>query len=383
LRKCLRELCGTGGPPVSFRLKHGRAARATLELKGPVVSRRPSGIVSTVVGSRVLYDVEKMDRIPDVPIVSVLMPVAQARQYLPRAMESVLTQTFFGIELILIDDAGRSAELARQLPPRDPRARIIASRGKGIADALNTGVETARGQFICRIDCDDLVPPDRIAKQVRWLGEHPDFAAVCGSMSTMTHDGQLVSNVNSAHQQAEITGELRSGITRSSLCTFLMRSDAARQTGEFRRYFVTAEDIDFQLRFGERNRVWFEPLLTYFYRLHDTSITHSQPNTARVFFHETARLFQKQRMETGQDDLERGTPPAPPADASKPYDSALAVQNLLVGASWEQHRHGNKLAAVRLGWQACLRRPASLSAWKNFAALVVKRTGAAPSAGPS
>jgi GT2 family glycosyltransferase len=312
----------------------------------------------------------------DDPVVTVLMPVASARQFLASAMESVLTQTFTSLELILIDDAGQLEDLRKRLPPRDPRARAIASTGRGIADALNTGIEAARGSFICRVDCDDLIPPDRIARQVRWLDGQPDFAAVCGRMSTMTHDNQLVADVNANHQRGEITDELSNGITRCSLCTFLMRIDPVRQLGGFRRFFITAEDIDFQLRFGERHRAWFEPLTTYWYRLHDSSITHTQANAARVFFHETARQFQRQRIERGQDDLERGAPPTPPAnDASRPFDSAQAVQRILSGAAWEKHREGRKREAVRLGWRTCMSRPASTWAWWDLAALAIKRAG--------
>ena len=310
------------------------------------------------------------------PQVSVLMPVAAARDYLASAIESVLTQTCTNLELILIEDSGQLDDLIARLPKNDQRARAIACQGKGIADALNTGIGAARGQFICRVDCDDLIPPDRFARQLAWLSDHPDFAAVCGSMSTMTHDGRFVSDVNSAHIAGEITDELRNGTTRASLCTFLMRADAVVKTGPFRRYFITAEDIDFQYRFAELFRVWYEASLTYWYRLHDSSITHSQANVARLFFHQTAREFQIQRQKTGQDDLMRGTPPAPPAETSPPYNSASAVQNLLVGASWEKHRNGRKLAAMRLGWRACLSRPGSLHAWRNLAVLAFKRSGA-------
>lgn len=309
------------------------------------------------------------------PQVSVLMPVAAARDYLASAIESVLTQTWPSLELILIDDSGQLDDLNSRLPKNDQRARAIACKGKGIADALNTGIGAARGQFICRVDCDDLIPPDRFARQISWLVEHPDFAAVCGSMSTMTHAGRFVSDVNIAHARGEITEELRSGTTRASLCTFLMRAEAVTKTGPFRKYFVTAEDIDFQFRFAELFRVWYESMLTYWYRLHDDSITHSQANVARIFFHKTAREFQSQRLKTGQDDLMRGTPPAPPVETSPPFNSASAVQNLLVGASWEKHRKGRKLAAMRLGWRACLSRPGSLHAWRNLAVLALKRAG--------
>jgi glycosyltransferase involved in cell wall biosynthesis len=312
----------------------------------------------------------------DAPIVSILMPVAKVRQYLPIAMESALTQTFTALELILIDDDGRAEELGALVPPHDPRVHAIASKGKGISDALNTGIEAAAGRFVCRVDCDDLIPPDRIARQVRFLEQHPDYSAVCGAMSTMTSAGQPVADVNARHSAAEITTELRNGITRCSLCTYLLRTDSVRQTGGFRPWFVTAEDIDFALRFGERFRVYYEAMPTYWYRLHDASITHSQASDARAFFEESARQFQSQRLKTGHDDLELGHPPQPPAGNIKPRGSAQAVQELLVGQSWAKHRSGQKAEALRLGWRACLAKPTTLWSWRSLAALAIKPPGA-------
>jgi len=308
------------------------------------------------------------------PQVSVLMPVAKVREYLDPAAQSVLGQSFPDLELILIDDDCRTDEL--RASQRDPRVVVISNSGKGISDALNTGIAAARGKYICRVDSDDLIPADRIARQYRWLIEHPDFAAICGAMSTMARDGSPVADVNARSATGEITNELRNGISRCSLCTYLLRTDAVRQIGGFRRYFITAEDIDFSFRFGERFRVWYESMPTYWYRLHDNSITHSQRNNTRAFYEQTARDMQSQRRNGGTDAIDAGRPPAPPADGSRPRGSAEAVQHLLTGAAWQKHRAGKKLDALLLGWRACMARPFTFWPWRSLAALALKRAGA-------
>src|SRR4051812_40741387 len=78
------------------------------------------------------------------PQVSVLMPVAKVRQYLDLAAQSVLCQSFPDLELILIDDDGRADEL--RAAQRDPRVVVLTSSGKGISDALNSGIAAARGK---------------------------------------------------------------------------------------------------------------------------------------------------------------------------------------------------------------------------------------------
>ena len=169
-----------------------------------------------------------------------------------------------------------------------------------------------RGQVIARCDADDLYPPDRLTWQMAWLAQHPEFAAVCGSFATIDRRGRVVASLPCGDAAEEITPELRSGRTRTHLCTYAIRADALRQVGGCRTWFVTAEDIDLQLRLAEAGRIWFEPRPCYSYRLHDASITHQQANPTRTFYGNAARQFQEKRLSSGQDDLQRGCPPAPP-----------------------------------------------------------------------
>lgn len=310
----------------------------------------------------------------DGPAVSILLPVANVRDYLPDAARSVLNQSFADLELILIDDAGRAEELARESAAwNDARVRVLACDGKGIADALNTGLAAATGTIWCRCDADDLFPPDRLSNQVAFLHQHPEFGAVCGSMWAMSPAGAFLADMNGNYRTEEITDELRRGVARSSLCTWAVRMELMRGIGGFRRYFITAEDIDAQFRLAERSRVFYEARLAYHYRLHDTSTTHTQPNARRIFFDKIAREFQSQRLSGRRDDLERGCAASVPSEDSPAHDASSNTQLLLIGASWEKHRHGQKAEALRLGWQACRLRPANFAAWRSLGALMWKR----------
>src|SRR5688572_12974877 len=150
---------------------------------------------------------------------------------------------------------------------------------------------------------------------------------------------------------AEVTDELRSGVGRSHLCSYAMRTDVVRRIGGCRTYFTMSEDADLQYRLAEAGRVWYEPRVSYLYRLHDASITHSRRETERQFFQRVALEFQQQRRATGQDDLERGNPPPLPTAgaAAEPTRSAYHIQALLLGDAWSQHRAGRKSRAVWTG----------------------------------
>ncbi|MDH5639433.1 MAG: glycosyltransferase, partial [Nitrospinota bacterium] len=79
--------------------------------------------------------------------------------------ESVLAQTYTNFELLVVDD-GLSPETLAVPILADPRARVVKNRGAGLVDALNTGVDCAKGELVARMDADDICHPERFERQV-------------------------------------------------------------------------------------------------------------------------------------------------------------------------------------------------------------------------
>ena len=108
------------------------------------------------------------------PLVSVIMPVMNAARTLPAALRSILWQTHTDWELILIDDGSTDATLALARACVDPRVRVVdGGANLGLAARLNQAIELARGQFIARMDADDIAYPERLAAQVKFMLDHP------------------------------------------------------------------------------------------------------------------------------------------------------------------------------------------------------------------
>jgi glycosyltransferase involved in cell wall biosynthesis len=101
------------------------------------------------------------------PVISVLLPVRQWRESTGAAVQSILTQTHTSLEILLIghDDVN---QLAARLPA-DPRILPVVRQRPGIVGALNTGLAVARGQYIARMDDDDIAYPARLARQLAYL----------------------------------------------------------------------------------------------------------------------------------------------------------------------------------------------------------------------
>ena len=116
------------------------------------------------------------------PLVSVLMPVYNSEKYLMESITSILNQTFCDFEFIIINDGStdNSGEILKKYEHADARIRIIEQPNKGIAEALNRGLQLARGKYIARMDSDDICLPNRFTRQVDFMERHPRVAA-CGT----------------------------------------------------------------------------------------------------------------------------------------------------------------------------------------------------------
>lgn len=308
------------------------------------------------------------------PAASIVMPLRNAEAFVGAALTSILAERAADIEVVVVDDGSTDGSCERVLALADPRVRLVGGPGRGIAACLNAGLEKVSGRYLLRCDADDLYPPGRIARQVAWLDQHPRYVALCGSFATIDRRGQLVADLKAGCglTAADIGGELRQGHTRTHLCTFAMRAEAVRATGGFREYFESAEDLDFQFRLAEVGDILYRPGGEYFYRLHGESITHRQGSGRRHFYEETARLFCRQRLAGGRDELERGYfPKPPPADGSG--DVGEHIQGMLLGRAWRLHAEGQKGEAAAIGWRALAARPGCWGAWKSYAALLLRR----------
>jgi glycosyltransferase involved in cell wall biosynthesis len=314
-------------------------------------------------------------------LVSVVMPMRNAERFVAESLRSLLVQRgqgeTFELEVIVVDDGSidRSAEVVRG--SNHARVRIVPGPQRGISAAFNAGLAAARGPILARCDADDLYPPDRLEWQVRWLVDYPEFGAVCGHYTLIDDAGRAVHDMYGEYPAAEVTDELKAGRSRSHMCAYAFRTDMLRAIGGCREWFVTSEDADLQFRVAEATRVHFEPRLSYQYRLHESSITHQQASPKRQFYEAMAKRFQQQRLSGGQDDLQRGEPPAVPVtfdtDEARSRPAREQIQQMLISRSWKEHASGQKGRAIATGMRACLQGPTNLGAWKSLAALMVRR----------
>lgn len=115
------------------------------------------------------------------PKISVIMPVFNGEKYLSEAMDSILNQTFTDFEFIIINDASKDSTEEIIKSYTDERIVYIKNeQNLGVARTLNRGLELAKGEYIARMDADDIALPERFKKQVNYMDEHEE-CVLCGS----------------------------------------------------------------------------------------------------------------------------------------------------------------------------------------------------------
>jgi len=252
------------------------------------------------------------------------MPVYNAGRFLAPAVESVLAQTFPDFELIAIDDGSgdASAEVLAQFAARDGRIRVFGQENRGIVATLNRALELARAPLVARMDADDLSRPDRFAKQVAYLSEHPDVAVVSGAMDCIDESGTYIRTAVFPTLPTEVASEL---LHRSCVChpAAMARTEVLRTAGGYRGIAQHAEDYDLWLRVAEIGQIANLADVLLSYRQHPQTIS-----ARRVAAQELAALAVR-----GAARLRRSGKPDPLAatDLRLPLDYG-ATQRMLTDA---------------------------------------------------
>ena len=137
-------------------------------------------------------------KIPMTPEITVLMPVFNGEKFIRESIASILNQTFPDFEFLIINDGSTDHSLAiiEEYARCDARIRIISRENKGLAATLNEGIDLARGDYIARMDCDDISYPRRLERQLQYMRAHPD-CVLCGSLAYgMAENGEKLGIVS-------------------------------------------------------------------------------------------------------------------------------------------------------------------------------------------
>ena len=204
------------------------------------------------------------------PKVSVIMPSYNSAQYITEAIESILNQTFTDFEFIIINDGSTddTAKIIKEYANKDHRIKFINhKKNKGFIGCLNECLDIASGEYIAKMDSDDISLPQRLEKQVKYLDEHPSVGMVgCGYRAFDHADFEYINPAYVGYIDL-IKGCATTVVLfrKSIIDVFNLR---------FNPDFYCAEDYDFYSRFIRYADIHNLQEVLYLYRWHgeNTSI---------------------------------------------------------------------------------------------------------------
>jgi glycosyltransferase involved in cell wall biosynthesis len=240
-----------------------------------------------------------------VPLVSVVINAYNVEAYLPECLDSVLAQTLGDFEAIVVDDGSTDAtgRIAEDYARRDARIRVLHNeRNIGIPATINRALAASRGEFIAKLDADDVSLPQRLEKQTAYLRANPAVVMVGSWWAWIDADGRELgtqrprpSNRRLAEQMMKRCALVHTGV--------MVRGDLLRRIG-YREFFRSSEDYDLFLRLSEHGEIAILPevLVKQRLRYHGVTVRRFREEAQLARY---ARLFARQRRRRGFDDYDR------------------------------------------------------------------------------
>ena len=216
-----------------------------------------------------------MDNAAASPRVSAVIPAYNASRWIRQAILSLTTQTFSSLEIVAVDDGSTDGtrDILSDLAAADPRIRYALRPHEGISRTMNFALRMAKGEYVARLDADDIALPDRVARQVAFLDANPSVAVVGGYMIAIDANDRKHGMIR--YPVADLKSSVVTSATLGHPAT-MFRRQFVLDLGGYRPAFDTAEDFDLWLRISEKAELANLARPVTYYRYHDDQVTSTQ-----------------------------------------------------------------------------------------------------------
>lgn len=273
-------------------------------------------------------------------LVTVIMPVYnEKKQWIVESVNSIIKQTYANIEFIIICDStdNQLKSFLQEISKKGDNIKIIFNpRNLGLVNSLNRGINLATGEFIARMDADDVSLPERIETEVKCINaEKVDL--VFSEVNVINESGKLVSSIDKKNNLNEIQlNELFRYGNVSKHPTWLGRSELFKEL-MYRNVSYT-EDMDFLLRGLQEGKNFFkiaQPLLNY--RVRDNSISRTNDLKQFLISRKLRKLFKNNELLIGFNSGDLSSV----SELKKKEKAKFSEGNKLLGQSFEMIKNRN------------------------------------------
>ena len=206
------------------------------------------------------------------PKVSVILPIYNGAAYLAEAINSLLHQTFTDFEIWAVDDGSRDESPALLASFADKRLHIHHQANAGQTAALNQGLSLATGEYIARLDQDDVAEPERLARQVEYLDQHPNVGLLGSDVVFIDPEGKPLGRMGgySADRELRYRLVISNPFAHSAV---MFRRMLIEQVGPYiyNPRYPQFQDYDLWIRMATRSQIASLPIPLTRIRVHRQS----------------------------------------------------------------------------------------------------------------
>jgi len=205
--------------------------------------------------------------------ISVVMSVYNGEKFLRDAIASILRQTFNNFEFVIVNDGSTDTSLNIINSFLDKRIKVIDQSNLGLTKSLNIAIQAATGDFIARMDADDLSHPERLSYQYAYMTEHPEV----GLLGTLNYGIDETGVELGFSVFPTEFADIRQSLLFEGNClthgTFMIRRQVLELVGGYSEEYPYSQDYELALRIAEKHEIQNLNRFLYYLRISKSSIT--------------------------------------------------------------------------------------------------------------
>ena len=228
------------------------------------------------------------------PLVSVIMPVYNCVKYIDEAVESIVNQIYNNIEIFIIDDCSTDGtrEIIESWAKLDARIKpIYKPLNTGIVESLNLGISLSSGEYIARMDGDDVADPRRFGIQIQYFEKNKDLV-ICGTFGMILGTNQIISKPIS-NDRCKIRLHFGTPFIHPSI--MMDKRLFSEESNFYDPQKFPAEDYHLFVKLSNQGEYANIPAPLIQYRVHDLSVSHVKHELQIKIMNENRNFYNKLR----------------------------------------------------------------------------------------
>lgn len=185
-------------------------------------------------------------------LISVIIPAYNAESFVAKAIDSVLSQTYSRFEVIVVNDGSTDNTETIVKNYSDTRIRLISQKNGGLSCARNTGIRSAKGEYLAFLDADDYWMPEKLVKQIELLKQHSEFGFCSTQTRVETPEGLFLNHWPCPKITASTLRTIfaQNATIAGSGSGVMVKKELQNQAGFFDQSLTSLEDIDMWMRYA-------------------------------------------------------------------------------------------------------------------------------------